>query len=102
QLMSQKHAIEDSLRLEIVSALQSMAEARQAIESAKHAERAAEAAYQARELLFQHGRATSLEVLQAETSRFQARLSLLDAHIAQYMGQVQLEHALGRDNDLGM
>ncbi len=101
QLLSQKHMIEDALRLEIMSATQAMVESQQAVATAQQAEKAAEAAYQARELLYRHGRATNLEVIQAETSRFQAKLSLINARVGLHIARVQLEHALGRDNHFG-
>jgi outer membrane protein TolC len=35
--------------------------------------------------------------LQAETTRIQARLNLINAHIALRVARVQLDHAVGRD-----
>lgn len=97
QVVSQKRKIEDALRIEILSAQQAMKEARLSAKTAVQAEKAADAAYEARDRLFQHGRATHLEVIQAETSQFQARLNLIDAYIALRIAKVKLEHALGRD-----
>ncbi len=97
QLISQRSAIEDALRVEIVSARGAMQEAVIAVKTAEQGHAAAEAAMRAREALHAGGRATSLELIQAETTRLQARLNLVEAHIALRVARVQLDHALGRD-----
>ncbi len=97
QMMAQRSAIQDALRVEILSAKGAMQEALIAMKTAQQGHAAAEAALKAREALHAGGRATSLELIQAETTRLQARLNLVEAHIALRVARVQLDHALGRD-----
>lgn len=100
QLRSQLNEIQEQLQLEILTALRELTEARQNVHTSKQAQQAAEAAYGARAALFQNGRATNLEVLQAETTRFNSHLGLVGAHIAVKMARVRLEHALGRNGSI--
>lgn len=97
QMLAQRRALEDALRMEILNAHGALREAVLAVRTAEQGQLAAEAALQARESLHQSGRATSLELIQAETTRLQARLNLIEAHIALRTARVQLDHALGRD-----
>jgi outer membrane protein TolC len=97
QLIAQRRSIEDALRLEILTAERALREARIAVTTAEQGHAAAQAALEARERLHAGGRATSFELIQAETARLQARLNLVEAHIALRVARVQLDHALGRD-----
>ncbi len=97
QLIAQRRSLEDALRLEILTAHGALREAKIAVQTAEQGHQAAEAALAARELLHSGGRATSFELIQAETARLQARLNLVEAHIALRVARVQLDHALGRD-----
>jgi len=47
--------------------------------------------------LQEQGMATTLELMQAETARIQARLNSINAHIGLRVARVQLDHAVGRD-----
>ena len=40
---------------------------------------------------------TTLELIQTETARVNARLNLINAHIALRVARAQLDHAVGRD-----
>jgi outer membrane protein TolC len=64
--------------------------------TAEQGERAAVAAVEARAQLEEQGLATALELMQAQTAHVQARLNLINAHIALRVARVQLDHALGR------
>jgi outer membrane protein TolC len=97
QIRAQRSVLEDAVRVEILSAKQALAEARASIATAEQGQQAAQAAFAARDQLHQHGRATSIELMQAETALFQARLNVIRAHIALRVARVQLDHALGRD-----
>jgi outer membrane protein TolC len=97
QLVHQRTLAEESLRLEVASAFRGLGQARQNVNTAEQGERAALAAYQARARLSEQGMATELELIQALTAAVQARLGLIDAHIALRVARVQLDHALGRD-----
>jgi outer membrane protein TolC len=47
--------------------------------------------------LFRAGKATSFDVLDAETTLVTARLNVVEAYVALRMARVRLDHALGRD-----
>jgi outer membrane protein TolC len=57
---------------------------------------AAEQAYRMRIEMFELDRATSLDVIDAETTLLRARLDVLDAWIDHRVARVRLDHALGR------
>jgi outer membrane protein TolC len=97
QLEQRRINVEEQLRIEVVSALGALVEARQNIATAEQGERAATAAYEARQRLQEQGMGTALELIQAETARVRARLNLVYAHIAVRVARTQLDHALGRD-----
>jgi outer membrane protein len=97
QLEQRRVAVEETLRVEVVSALGALNEARQNVTTAQQGERAAAAAYEARARLQEQGMGTALELLQAETARIRARLNLVYAHIALRVARTQLDHAVGRD-----
>jgi outer membrane protein TolC len=97
QLEQRRVNIEEQLRLEVVTALGALIEARQNVSTAEQGERAATAAYEARTHLQEQGLGTALELIQAETARIRARLNLVYAHIALRVARTQLDHAVGRD-----
>src|SRR5690606_6220477 len=97
ELLAQQRSIEYGLRTEVLSAYQGEREARLSTKTAERGLKAAEAAYQDRVLLYENGRATSLDLLEAETSLVGARLNLVQAHVALRNSHVRLRHALGRD-----
>jgi len=97
QLLSQRTLAVEGMRLDIASAYHALAQARVNVGTAEQGERAAVAALDARTRLEEQGLATTLELMQAQTAQVQARLNLIDAHIALRVARVQLDHALGRD-----
>ena len=99
---AQKQQVEDTLRTEVLTARSSLEEASLARESARRGVEAAEAAYTDRALLFENGRATSLDVLQAEDALVSARMNLVDAYVEVRIAKVRLDHAVGRDIQEGL
>jgi outer membrane protein len=97
QLEQRRRSVEEGLRVEVVSAHGALNQARQNVVTAEQGERAAAAAYEARARLQEQGMGTTLELLEAETSRIRARLNLIYAHIALRVARTQLDHAVGRD-----
>lgn len=97
QVEQQQIGLERALRVEVVGALGALEQARLNVTTAEQGERAAAAAYAARQRLQEQGMGTTLELLQAETVRTQARLNVVNAHIALRVARVQLDHAVGRD-----
>jgi outer membrane protein TolC len=97
ELAHQRTLAEESLRLEIVSALRALGQARLNVTTAEQGEQASVAAFDARSRLSAQGLATGLELIQAQTAEARAKLNLINAHIALRVARVQLDHALGRD-----
>jgi outer membrane protein TolC len=97
QVAHQRTLALENLRLEVASAYRALAQARVNVVTAEQGERAAATALEARARLEEQGMATALELMQAQTAQVQARLNLIDAHIALRVARVQLDHALGRD-----
>jgi outer membrane protein len=97
EVAAQRKSLSDSLRYEVEQALLYAAEARYAIEVSRNTAAAEEESYRVRRELFRAGRATQVELTDAETQLTTARLQLADAHVAAHIALVQLHHALGRD-----
>ena len=97
RVKAQRQQLQDALRTEVLSAHQGMQEAQLARESSERGVAAAEAAYEDRKKLFEGGRATAFDVLDAETTLVTARLNLVQAYVALRMARVRFDHALGRD-----
>jgi outer membrane protein TolC len=96
QLLHQRALAVEGMRLDIAAAYRALAQARVNVITAEQGERAAVAAAEARAQLEEQGLATALELMQAQTAQVQARLNLINAHIALRVARVQLDHALGR------
>jgi outer membrane protein TolC len=94
---AQRRGLEDALRAEVVQAHQACREARVAMQTTTRGLRAAEEGYRVRRELFRHGRATSVEVIDAETNLLTARLEMINAQVNLLAARVRLEHAVGRD-----
>lgn len=85
----------DRIRLEVLTARQASEEARVAVGATTRGLVAAEESYRTRLLLFQNGRATAVELLDAETDLTRARLEALGARIDERAAEVRLRYALG-------
>jgi outer membrane protein TolC len=101
QLLYQRTLAVEGMRLDIATSYRALAQARVNVVTAEQGERAAVAALEARTRLEEQGLATTLELIQAQTAQVQARLNLINAHIALRVARVQLDHALGRDGGQG-
>ena len=97
RLEAERRAVEDGLRVEVLQAHQARQEARSALRTSARGLAAAEEAYRVRRLLFDHGRATSVEVIDAETNLLGARLEQVNAQVNLLLARARLEHAVGRD-----
>jgi outer membrane protein len=89
--------LRDALRVEVMAAHQAMQEAALDIETAQRGLVAAEEGYRVRQVLLANGRATSVEVTDAETTLLNARLALVNARVNLATAQLRLDHAVGRD-----
>jgi outer membrane protein TolC len=97
QLDDQRAALLDGIKLEVSQAARALGEARVAIETAQRGRQAAEESCRIRRVLFQNGRATSVELTDAETELTRARLEQLGAQIDLRVAHARLVHAVGRD-----
>ncbi|HZS35297.1 MAG TPA: TolC family protein [Polyangia bacterium] len=92
-------ALRDALRNEVMQTYEALREADFAVGSTARGLDAAEESYRVRRELFANGRATSIELTDAETDLTQARLAAVGARIDQRIARVRLLHAAGRDTN---
>ncbi|HVW26831.1 MAG TPA: TolC family protein [Polyangiaceae bacterium] len=97
QLDAERAAVKDALRDEISAAVVATEEAVEEAESADRGLSAAEESYRVRRELFALGRATQVELVDAETDVLRARLEMIQARVDGRVARVQLDHAVGRD-----
>jgi len=95
-LRAERRATEDRIRQEVTAANTALLDARAAIETSKRGLAAAEESYRVRRVLFQNGRATSVELLETELALTRARLAAVAARIDLRVAQVRLDYAVGR------
>jgi outer membrane protein TolC len=96
-LISQREALEDGIRVEVTQSRNAFREAEATIESTAQGLAAAEEGYRVRRSLFRNGRATAVELTDAETDLTRSRLEAINARIDARIAKVRLEHAVGRD-----
>jgi outer membrane protein TolC len=97
KLDADRAAIKDALRDDIRAAIVATKEAVVAAETAQRGLAAAEESYRVRRELFELGRATDVELIDAETDVLRARLEMIQARVDARVARVQLDHAVGRD-----
>ncbi|HYY52908.1 MAG TPA: TolC family protein [Myxococcales bacterium] len=97
QADAQRDALRDAIRGEVEDAYQSLRAAESALASTARGLEAAEESHRVRRELFLNGRATSVELTDAETELTQARLDAIGARIDHREARVRLDHATGRD-----
>ncbi|WP_437930875.1 TolC family protein [Sorangium sp. So ce291] len=97
QVAEQKAALRDALRLEVASAYAELGKSASSIESAERQLAAAAESMRVRSELFRAGRATSVDVVDAETEVTRARLQQLNARVGALVARTRLDHAVGRD-----
>ncbi|HEX6271846.1 MAG TPA: TolC family protein [Polyangiaceae bacterium] len=97
EVAANRRAFLENLRLDVNQVLRVAAEARFEIGVAREAVASAEEGYRVRRELFRAGRATTVEVTDAETVLTQARFALVNAHVGARVALAGLRHALGRD-----
>lgn len=96
-LEAQRAALLDGIRVEVTRAVEALREADTALASSARGLAAAEESYRVRRLLFQNGRATTVELTDAEVALLRARLDAIAARIGRRVAEVQLAHAAGHD-----
>jgi outer membrane protein TolC len=96
-IAEQKATLRDGLRLEVASAYTDVQKAVVTIEAAERQLAAAAESARVRNELFRNGKATSVDLVDAETEVTRAQLSRLNARIGLLVARVRLDHAIGRD-----
>jgi outer membrane protein TolC len=96
-LLAERRALTDRVRSEVNAAYRALQDARAAIRTSEKSLAAAEEAHRVRRVLFQNGRATSVEVMDAELELTRARLVAVTARIDLRVARVRLDYALGRN-----
>jgi outer membrane protein len=87
EVASKRGALKNGLRLETTQAINALAEADYGLEEN----------YRVRRELYRAGKATIVEVTDAETDLTRARLDVVNSHVDERIARVALTHALGRD-----
>ncbi len=97
-LDKQMQVLRDGISSAVTSAYQDGHTARSAIGAAQVRENAAIEVLRARRQLLLAGKATSTDIVDAESELTRARLQRVDAHVDVLIAQVKLDHALGGAN----
>lgn len=97
QIAEQKKVLRDGLRLEVTAAWAEIKKSGASIDAATRGLTAAEEGLRVRRELFLQGKATNVEMLDAETEVTRARLRKLDAQIGLIVNQIKYDHAIGND-----
>jgi outer membrane protein TolC len=96
EVRAQRAALEQSLRVEVTDAIESLAVAKFALGTTEAGLRAAEESYRVRGNLFRDGRATLLELADAESELVRSRMEALDARVNARIALAALHYVLGR------
>jgi outer membrane protein TolC len=93
----QKAQLRNALALEVTAAYTEVARAASNIDAGNRGLAAAEESLKVRTQIFRNGKATSAELIDAETEVTRGRLRRLDAHVGLLVAKTRLDHATGRD-----
>ncbi len=97
EVASQRNGMKNGLRLEVNQAMNALAEANFGLEASREGLAAAEENYRVRRELYRAGKATIVDVTDAETDLTRSRLEVVNSHVDVRISRVALSHALGRD-----
>jgi outer membrane protein TolC len=97
EVASKRASLKNALRLEVNQAVNALTEATASLTSAREGLVAAEENYRVRSELYRSGRATAVDVTDAETDLTRSRLDVVNSHVDERIARVALLHALGRD-----
>jgi outer membrane protein TolC len=97
KLRAQRAQVRDGILIEVMQAVQAMKTADSSVDATNSGISASEEAYRVRREMYRVGKATSVELTDAEATLFRAKLSAVSARIDQRIARVRLEHATGRD-----
>lgn len=97
EIASKRAALKNGLRLEVNQAMNAIIEATASLSASREGLVASEENYRVRRELYRAGKATVVEVTDAETELTRSRLEVVNSHVDQHIALVELAHALGRD-----
>ena len=97
KLRAQRAQLRDAVLSEVTQSVLAARTADTAVETGVLGLAAAEEAYRVRRELYRVGKATSVELTDAESNLFRARLVVVSARIDQRIARVRIDHAAGRD-----
>lgn len=97
QIAETKKQLRDGLRLEVAAAWAEIKKSGASIDAATRGLTASEEGLRVRRELFLQGKATNVEMLDAETEVIRAKLRKLDAQISLVVNQIKFDHAVGND-----
>jgi outer membrane protein TolC len=92
---AERQTLAEAIRAEVLAATRGAEESGAALATTSRGLAAAEESYRVRQALFTEGRATSVELTDAETDLVRARLAAIDARIDARLARVRLERATG-------
>jgi outer membrane protein len=98
-LDAQRNALKDGVRMEVTAAYLDGRKARAALVAAQRGTEAARAAYDVATELYRVGRATTTDVIDAESELVSAQLQLVNAYIDERVARTKLVYAMGGDMD---
>ena len=96
-LEEQRLGLEDGIAISVAAAYAEAENARSSIRAAERAEVAAEEGLGVRRNLFRAGKATSTDMVDAESELTRARLQRVNAHVDLLVAQAKLAYAVGVD-----
>jgi len=97
EVAAKKGALRNALHMEVSEALNALTEATFGLDVSRDNLTAASENYRVRRELYRAGKATIVEVTDAETELTRARLEVVNSHVDVRIARVALTHALGRD-----
>ncbi len=97
KIEAERAALADSIRDDIAGAVLAWKESRAAAVTAQRGLDSAEESYRVRRDLFELGRGTNVELIDAESDVLRARLEMIRARVDAKIARVRLDHAVGRD-----
>jgi outer membrane protein TolC len=96
-LSAQRSALADGIRQEVAAHYLGRERSSGALKAARRSVAASEEAYRVAVELYRVGKATTTELIDAETDLLSARLNEINARIELRISEVRLRHAVGRD-----
>lgn len=98
-IVAQSNQTRDTIHVAVLQAYNALKVAEVALDTTARALASSEESYRVRRALYQNGRATTVEVVDAETDLTRARQAAINARIDLRVARTRLVNAVGRDVD---